>query len=307
MKHAAAQPKVAEPHVARVGVNQDVGGLEVTVHHASHMHVVEARQALIHDPLLLVLAQRSAAEDDLLKITAHELGDDVHVVEALDAGWGNHVVQRDHVRMAELAHQTDLTKNPFGVDHIVKGALHLLNSDFGRLEAVVLLEASNSSRVIGKRVDLGLDARMFHEDIGVVLLVLGVGASHHHAVRACAHLFNEMVVFVDDEIFSLHVHRVHGRGIFDRRRQSQLPLRGHLWRLCRQLERLSAAREHHLKSVGLRGEAHDRGFRVERELAAHVGKVGPVLVVAQLAAVEDEVASLPAHAALLTQVPSHLR
>jgi hypothetical protein len=35
-----------------------------------------------------------------------------------------------------------------------------------------------------------------------------------------------------------------------------------------------------------------RGFRVERELAAHVGKVGPVLVVAQLAAVEDEVASL---------------
>ena len=45
-----------------------------------------------------------------------------------------------------------------------------------------------------------------------------------------------------------------------------------------------------------------RRFGVERELATHVGKVGLVFVIAQLTTIEYEVASLPAHAALLTQV-----
>ena len=43
----------------------------------------------------------------------------------LDAGRCNHVVKSDDVWVAELAHQPNFPKDPFGVDHVVERTLHL--------------------------------------------------------------------------------------------------------------------------------------------------------------------------------------
>ena len=88
----AGEAEVADLEVA-VLVDEDVAGLEVAVHDAGRVHVLESAQDLVEEVLYELFLERPRREE-AVEVGAEELGDEVDVLE----GGDEDVAERDDLR-----------------------------------------------------------------------------------------------------------------------------------------------------------------------------------------------------------------
>lgn len=69
-----------------VGVQEEVGWLEITVEDVGRVHALEGAESLV-DKILTVVVAEVLGPDDSVHVCLHQLLDQVHLLERLEA-WG---------------------------------------------------------------------------------------------------------------------------------------------------------------------------------------------------------------------------
>lgn len=89
---ATSETQIADFQVA-VGVDQEIAGLEISVHDVGGVDVLEAAEDLVHEILHVFIRERLVGDDDLVQVRVHEFRHDVDVLEVL-VGFRFHNVQQ---------------------------------------------------------------------------------------------------------------------------------------------------------------------------------------------------------------------
>ena len=162
---SAREAKIADLEVA-VGVQQQVGRLQVAVKHVGGVNVLQAAQnlrrrcvsnpkahvrlggrcaaadgsrgaraacarqqgtRLVHKVLAVLVRERLRRADDLVQVCVHQLIHQVHVVELGQRGRAQHVVQRHDVVVAQVAQQLYLAQRASRVCCVLESVANLLD------------------------------------------------------------------------------------------------------------------------------------------------------------------------------------
>ena len=100
------KPEVADLEVALL-VDQEVGRLKVAMDDAAAVKVLDALEQLVEHIRHVVVAEVVRA-DDGVQVCIHVLLHEVHLAEALEAGWLLDVEDLDDVRVVEALEKLDL-------------------------------------------------------------------------------------------------------------------------------------------------------------------------------------------------------
>ena len=78
----------------------------------------------------MVVRQWLRRRDDLMQVRVHQLVHDVNVVEAVDRGGAQDVLDADDVLVVEVAQNLDLAKRALRVSQMVERLVDLLDRNF---------------------------------------------------------------------------------------------------------------------------------------------------------------------------------
>ena len=124
----AGEAEVADFEVA-VGIEEEVGGLEVAMEHMGGVDILEATKGLVDEVLDVVVGELLGRLDDLVEVSVHELVHEVEVGKG-GVGFGTHDVEEaDEVLVAEVPQELHLAKGATGVDSIGERCGNLLDGD----------------------------------------------------------------------------------------------------------------------------------------------------------------------------------
>ena len=82
----SAESEVTNFKVA-VRIDENVTWLEIPVHYVGAMHIQQSSHDLVHEILIVVCLQFLSRVNQLVKVSFHKLGNDVHIVIFFSAGW----------------------------------------------------------------------------------------------------------------------------------------------------------------------------------------------------------------------------
>lgn len=112
-----------------VGVDEDVRGLQVTVHDTGRVHKLETLEHLIQEVLVVRITQFLTHADEAVEIALVAIEDEIQVVEICRA-WGRcHDVTElnDVVVVGQVAKQFDLTQDTLGVHQVFENVRNLFD------------------------------------------------------------------------------------------------------------------------------------------------------------------------------------
>jgi len=104
----ACKTEVADLKIA-VGVQEEVGWLEIAVENIGGVHGLQCAKGLV-DEVLAVVIREILGANDAVHIRLHELLDKVDLLEKLIASWLLNIKDRDDVLVVEVAEELHLAK-----------------------------------------------------------------------------------------------------------------------------------------------------------------------------------------------------
>ena len=108
-----------------VGVDEDVGGLEVPVDDFCGMQVFHAPEYLVHDEAVVDVLE-DLLPDRVVQVRLHVLENEIEVLVVVGA---DHAVQLYYVLVAQLVQVADLPVGALGVDRVLEGVEYLLQGE----------------------------------------------------------------------------------------------------------------------------------------------------------------------------------
>lgn len=126
---SAGEAEVDDAEVA-LGVDQDVGGLEVAVEDAGGVNVVYATNKLEDQPANMLVGQLNLRAKDAGQISGHEFEDDKYVVEAVAIGREKYVLDGDDILVSlEQTEELELAKRASSFGSLLKDAHDAFDGD----------------------------------------------------------------------------------------------------------------------------------------------------------------------------------
>jgi hypothetical protein len=124
---------------------------------AGRVNVFEASKHLVDEELNVVVGETLGA-DDVVKVSAHQMGDQVDLLERLQCvTLMKDIEQSDDVLVIHVFQQAQLTKRPLGMGRGLKRAIQLLYRHFrvrGRVKCRAAKRERNNNRMNSSRAHL---------------------------------------------------------------------------------------------------------------------------------------------------------
>jgi len=99
------------------------------VHNVRRMHVVKASQDLVHEVLVVVTLKLLLRVNELVEVSLHKLGDDVHIVIPDFGRRFLNVYELNDILMLEEFQNLNFSKNSLSVNNVFKSLMDSLYSN----------------------------------------------------------------------------------------------------------------------------------------------------------------------------------